>query len=1419
MNRLFARRRRSEQGSALILALVFAVLFSTLVATVITLADVGLKSAKGYRVNREASVGPEAAMQAAILQRAQGVECDDRGYVVPNTPAGDPVGGTDLSVLCQSLAPESASGGTSTRPRTSLLALGDHADEGIITGSGMKLRGDVFSTSQVSAGARLDVEGRVSALTACSGEVVTAPNPPPSCGSPPADPVEGRDPDFTKATTVVPVRRTIVPATLCSGPGWLVSLEPGYYDNADDLSDLTVDGGACDSKVIWMKSGTYYFDFGFDSPEPTPNFVWEVTDPDVTVVAGEPTFDTLSPTPPTIDVPGSCIGPGDEDHNDGVEIIVGGRSQIDIQDGRMELCAPLRATEQQISLYGVPERKFVHTLEPTAIGTDTTGFANPSRAFTPGELTHSTSDATLTPASPGPARLTLGTFRQTIPTGSFIDAARLRVVHEETGDVGVITLEADDCAGVTTLTEQSSLALQEFDLKATCGFDTPEELADLSVTYTVNESVGGTATARIDAIVVDVEYREPITRKPTATVGVAGFAPVQAAFEIGERPEALATANLTSGSPTASIAFTGFADPPLPPGAQIDSAVLRVRHEDGVDITGAITTSLSACAGFPSFDNQPVLITESLPLDLDLCLNTAEDLAGLEVTYTATLGGALADADALLDGVWLELTYRPVVTATAATATSTGASGFTALDDGRVIDGAPATANVSSTANVALALTAWPGMIPEDSLLDSVELLVAHQTDPATGLGGTIAAAVTPSFGGANSCAGGIPLDSTPIIATQVLNLKACGLDELDDLGDLGDLSDFSAEYEAVVTGSGSDDVLVDGMTLRLVYRPPATFSETTPTTVRHPTEVGPPAPEAFPGGTADNALEVDGVTTDADLGVTVTPLFNVTTAALTLRGYDSPALPAGSVVGSAMLKVTHSDVITQDDNNAAVTPKVFANFAGTTCPTGLALPSSAGLTTTTLNLLADCGLNTPEEFAGFAARYEATFTGEGTATVRLDGMVLEIVFTPPSMRPLSGCHDQEPYPTNGASCALVKSAIGSTATIPARFVANGTVYAPSAVVDLAMNDVEAGVLTRGVVARHIRLDLKALTGSDAPTVGVPPDSVVFTVYPHDTRRGTAASTDFGSPADAQEIDDTNATATVPPAPPESVGYATTVEPPPSGFAPDSDGLAVDGTPAIATLSDPGNPSASITVGTFNIPTIPTDAVIDEAKLRVVHREDAGIDATITPLACSPGPVDLPEIPGPLGEAIVDLISDCGIDSPAALNALTATFDAALVPPTAGGTAELDGVELRVKYRVPVSITFDAFPTDPALTSIDAAILRIAHPNALGVVDPEGISVSVAFTATETPRTCMDPIRVSPGENASIDLTSACRLDDVDELADLTITYSVLVAPDGPGGVATLDGIELEIFSGPLLRAEVAFERGRADIEGWSVLS
>ena len=1385
------RRARGEDGSMLLISLVFVTVFAVLITAVITFTDVGLRASRGFGARGKATYATEGAVQASIHRYASGGACDD--FDAPVGPDGDPVGGKELTVHCSGPPP---GGERANKPVNALLSLGTDAGEvGVETTAPMRILGSIFSNSTVKAGGTLVVQGEVEATGNCTGPIQTDPPAGVRCANTGggAELSRGRDPGYVKARSTVPGRRT-VPACP-TAPAWLVTLGPGYYDDAAALSALTA--GSCPDAVVWFQPGFYYFDFTFRGGAAT----WTVNDPTVDVVGGAPRgWDPLAAARPSVKVPGACRSDAGGGPPEGVQVVMGGGSHLLVQKGEMELCARPDLADQSIALYGMapPPAGDAHTIEPTAVPT-VVGFTDPGNAVVIGETPVAAAKADLAPGPGSAAQLVFKGFKPGVPAGALIDAVSLRVSHHDGGDMEPLSTTVEFPGATAGGCTPPALPLRpgvgtedRVDLLAACNLDDPALFTDLSVTVDATLTAGGTAaTETLDGIALEVVYREPTSRRPGAATAVTAFTDAAAALEIGEQPVPLtADAALTAATPSARLTVVGLGDPPLRTGTILDSVKLRVAHRDQGDLAPATVTVAfpgSTCTDLV-VPLSPTTITDDR-LDLKACgLDTAAELALVTASYDVALAPSGVSGTASLDGLELEVVSRsPADARPASTVTPTV---YTDPDNAKVIGETPVplTADATLDTVTTTAVLAFAGYdlpaIPPGSFVDSARLRIAHREDGDQG-------APTLSVPFTGSTCPTPALDHQPgVLGVDVVDLEACGLTDASLLNGL--VVTFTATLNADGTAATSR---VDGVVLDLAYRPPTTRRAATAvsTTFTNPDnakvageqptaltsdvalpggattatltlggfgQVAVPAGSAidsarllvthqedgpadvnvigtFPGHTctpaavprrsgapgvdrvdlkacglddtaelsalsvaynatlgagpveehvpattgavsgftaADEARTVDGIPALAELAGGSTG-----SASMTLSGYDTPAAPAGANVATAVLRIAHQD----DGETGPVTATV--SFPGSTC-TPQTIPARPNAIAVDTVDLASCGLTDPAQLTALAVTYDvelaaggnlATFRLDGAeldiafsspATAKVDGIELELVYRPPTFTPLSGCLTQGPYPTAG--CALVKVA----PTAPdnaARFAVAGTVYAPTAALDIAMADVESQVFTRGLIGRVLRLGIAARPTNRRPVTGIPPEAVVFTVYPNGNVGGTATSTTFANPQAAQEVDGTEAEATI-----------DTADPLP----------------------------AELTVNAFATPLAP-DASVGAAVLRVKHREEPAIGAVTL-------------------------------------------------------TVSLNGTPCPSQ---PVSL-----PTHTA-----------------GLVEDQ------------------------------VDL-KACGLVTANQIADLSLVYRVeldpTVTPMPPTARAWVDAITLDVLSAPALRARVVFDRGTATVNGWTTL-
>jgi hypothetical protein len=147
---------------------------------------------------------------------------------------------------------------------------------------------------------------------------------------------------------------------------------------------------------------------------------------------------------------------------------------------------------------------------------------------------------------------------------------------------------------------------------------------------------------------------------------------------------------------------------------------------------------------------------------------------------------------------------------------------------------------------------------------------------------------------------------------------------------------------------------------------------------------------------------------------------------------------------------------------------------------------------------------NVPSEFVPFVGRCVIIITCTYTQEDYLDGIELDVTLKPsdpnvPMLRPQSGCITAHPNYTGGEAtpdCAVVRadsfvssdqreSATATRGTWAGRVSVKGTIYAPSAAVEIDDSDIAYPLATRGAILRHLRISgATTRSGYTDPMIG-----------------------------------------------------------------------------------------------------------------------------------------------------------------------------------------------------------------------------------------------------------------------------------------------------------------------------------------------
>jgi Tfp pilus assembly protein PilV len=264
---------------------------------------------------------------------------------------------------------------------------------------------------------------------------------------------------------------------------------------------------------------------------------------------------------------------------------------------------------------------------------------------------------------------------------------------------------------------------------------------------------------------------------------------------------------------------------------------------------------------------------------------------------------------------------------------------------------------------------------------------------------------------------------------------------------------------------------------------------------------------------TGANALKLNAVTTPGQFGAsaTTTNLVDVDgtrfatwksgkkndSGSVTVSGYAAPlAIPAGSILKSAAVTVTHrhSDTGSSDGLAVTLTPNGGSPTSG----------SATGHIGATAFQTDSVALDTAGTGPLAQAVHDGTFTGARIAlttnlvakddTEDVDAVQLNMTYVAPAFRAGTGCVSTGPYTgTGGSSCALITS-LNNAGN---QFYVQGTTYVPNAVVDLTLNNATEQVFRFGVIARALWIKETGSFSYGGVVIEVPDDSpgFVFSVY------------------------------------------------------------------------------------------------------------------------------------------------------------------------------------------------------------------------------------------------------------------------------------------------------------------------------------
>lgn len=454
MSGRFRRLPTDDAGASLLITVAFVAFVGLVAGAMLGYGGTSVRGAASTKYRADVVYDVDGALQAAINQVRNStyanpaMACDANGAATGTTldfPAANLGGGRTIAVTCAGGPQTGAAGGpvkigSANRPTYSLLTLST-AEDGIHmqgTGGSFVLpgKGPAYVNSNASANpGNVDFTGPFTARGTCNG--ITSPVK--SCSA--SNPSVG-DPGATSSDYDIPVppggELTYTAVPPCPGAGAkVVTLAPGYYDDADTLDALTAAG--CDAHTVWFQPGVYYFDFHNGT---AADHVWTISDSAVRVVGGTPsgwTPGTVGTAGPAI--PGACVSPNAAAANSGVAFVFGGDSRLAISGGATELCGQYSATKPPIVLFGSKSDVGTTTTVAKTAVSDGTGStpAGMLPFLLPGQIVAEDGAAAIAASvADATADVVLKTFATTpvVPAGAELTSASLLVTHKETDLVG-----------------------------------------------------------------------------------------------------------------------------------------------------------------------------------------------------------------------------------------------------------------------------------------------------------------------------------------------------------------------------------------------------------------------------------------------------------------------------------------------------------------------------------------------------------------------------------------------------------------------------------------------------------------------------------------------------------------------------------------------------------------------------------------------------------------------------------------------------------------------------------------------------------------------------------------------------------------------------------------------------------------------
>ena len=664
----------SDAGASLVLVLVLLVFTGLVVASVMRLNNTSLDAALVAQGQVQTIRDGDGALAAAVNKVRNSTYNNDTGQSCDPLNLSGPNSTQALAVTCQGAPGTGALGqvafGAGNRPPAGLMTLGNTSETGIhetgsSSSSSLRVDGGAQSNSTITAspGSLVVTSGQATARGVCSGTITSTPAPACNVGVAVADPAVATPSDYVQPSAGMTYR----PVPTCPATaGATVKFSPGYYDDAVGLTSLM---STCTGRTFWFQPasgggvGVYYFDFhNGESPAFQGSTVWSIANSAVRVVAGTPPtsgpgqWNPDAATRQVPPIPGACVSPTGSATNNGVEFVFGGRSQLSITAGQLELCGQYYADKPPIAIYGAKTganpaetNAYGLTLTSAADGGCDRTFTNPMyiRYLDGNPSGHSPA---LTAAKPTACVDTSGYApAPAIPAGAILTNATLVVSHVESVIPATLTATLTPTrAGASALPATAITPyVHSGSATHTEGYEITSDLFDevhangftgASIRYFVARGASNT-TARVDTIQLNLSWKAPALRAQNTAIdgySATGSRSITATVAASASTTAPVTYTAT-GSPVAATNCVGAT--PYP-GAGACAAVTVAGSQSGLYVAGTGYAPLSGFDLSQSNVSSPVFSVGLVARKLEANLSAASGYAGPVIMIPPDSAGA-----------------------------------------------------------------------------------------------------------------------------------------------------------------------------------------------------------------------------------------------------------------------------------------------------------------------------------------------------------------------------------------------------------------------------------------------------------------------------------------------------------------------------------------------------------------------------------------------------------------------------------------------------------------------------------------------------------------------------------------------------------------------------------------------------------